>query len=441
MRKKKKGRTSRWGASGVGLKSEWGPLTESMTKIPTTSGDVKHDGKSNQGGCPRVSGGCCSGADETEKGPSPLPCLYSNNSTENKTPSDENATDCLLALGSLLTAHHKRQAQTLFLNTARIIENAASIGHIGFLTLTFPDNVTDHREAYKRFRSFNTHFLAPHYDFVDWLCVKERQKRGSWHYHLVVSLSDDIREGVDFDQLEKGDYSSAGPKLRDLWQQLREALPKYGFGRSELLPIRSNAQAMGRYIGKYISKHIGGREDRDKGVRLVNYSRGWVKNSVRFSWHTKNAAEWRRKLSLFAQYMGCSELYQLSELLGSGWAYRYVQDIMDIDFTLLEGGGVLQPEYRSIILARADQGRKAREVLEKESPNLIRRKSKARKSREDARNRVGRILTEPVFLPDLPEKQDDLNGDLKREWLAILDSTPVPGLTRIPKHQPEGVPF
>lgn len=406
-----------------------------MTNIPTTSIDVKSNGNTNQGGGSRASGIRCPDAVETEIGASSLPCLYSNNSTENKTPQDETATDCLLALGSLLTAHHKRQAQTLYLNTARIIDTAPSIGHIGFLTLTFPDNVTDHREAYKRFRSFNSHFLSPHPDFIDWLCVKERQKRGSWHYHLIVTLSHDIREGVDFDQLEKGDYSSAGPKLRDLWKQLREALPKYGFGRSELLPVKSNAQAMGRYIGKYISKHIDGREDQDKGVRLVNYSRGWVKNSVRFAWNTKNASEWRRKLGLFAQYLGCTELYQLSELLGPGWAYRHAQDIMEIDHILIDGGGVLQSEYRSTTLSRAEKSRHKREASNLEGLNLISKKSKQRIHREQTKAKVARICTQDYQLPETHHNTENyLDRELCREWAVKLNPEKPQTIT-------EGIPF
>ena len=194
----------------------------------------------------------------------PLPSLFSNNSIV----IEKNSVSCSIdpaeqltaiqALTSLLTPYHKKAAQTLYLNVERLVmHEAKSINHVGFLTLTFPDNVTDNKEAYRRFRSFNTNYLSKNPIFKAWVHVKERQKRGAWHYHLIVALTDDIRTGINFDELNRGIYSSAGPFLRSLWNALREKLPDYGFGRSELLPVRSNGAAMARYVGKYISKHMG----------------------------------------------------------------------------------------------------------------------------------------------------------------------------------------
>ena len=273
-----------------------------------------------------------SSAGAVDRSEESLPCLYSNNSIENtKYTSEQDLTDCTAALCGMLTPYHKRQAEALFLNVKRLVEKEApSPGHIGFLTLTFPDNVTDNKEASRRFNSLKTNFLAKHPEIGHWLSVKEQQSRGAWHYHLLVVLKQDIKTGVDFQELRNGKYTSASPYLRNIWKDLREAMPKYNFGRSELLPIRKNGEAMARYVGKYISKHIGQRNDESKGVRLISSSRGWAKNSCKFSWNTPNAKDWRKKLRLFAKLHGCSELYQLNEKLGPGWAYKYTQDIMDI---------------------------------------------------------------------------------------------------------------
>jgi len=257
--------------------------------------------------------------------------LYSNNCIEHQNlPSDSATNDLTKGLISLLSPYHKKSAHTLYSNVERLISLAPSVGHVGFMTLTFPDNVTDHKEASERFRSFNTNFLSKYPEISHWQNVKERQKRGSWHYHLLVILKEDIRTGFDFEAVTRDDYSSASNYLRTLWRDLREACKKYQFGRSELLPVKSNSEAMGRYIGKYISKHMGQRENRDKGVRLVNSSRGWTKNSVNFAWYNKNSIEWRYKLRLFAEFMGCTELYQLTEKLGKGWAYNYADTIINI---------------------------------------------------------------------------------------------------------------
>ena len=49
-----------------------------------------------------------------------------------------------------------------------------------------------------------------------------------------------------------------------------------------VLPIKSNADAMAQYIGKYISKHLGSEKMRIKVKRLIASSSGWTKNSIRF---------------------------------------------------------------------------------------------------------------------------------------------------------------
>lgn len=259
----------------------------------------------------------------------PFPCLFSNSSIE--TVSDSSEYSLVTALSNVLSPYYKRAAETLHLNVARLISLAPSIGHVGFLTLTFVDNVTDPHEAYNRFRSLNSNFLAPSQDYGHWVCVKEPQKRGAWHYHLLIHVAEDIRTGVDFSAFEQQDYRTASPYLRRLWSEQRRVMPKYSFGRPELLPIRTNKDAMARYIGKYISKQICQREDAHKGVRLVNYSKGWAKNSVKFQWNTENSQLWRKKVEIFSYIVGCSDLYELTDKLGSDWAYKYGGSIQDLD--------------------------------------------------------------------------------------------------------------
>lgn len=327
-----------------------------------------------------------------------LPSLYSNNCIGNAPKgSQAKSNECekvatIAALTSLLSPYHKKAAQTLFLNVQRLItKEAPSVNHVAFLTLTFPDNVTENKEASRRFHSFRTNYLSKHDSYGHWVHVKERQKRGSWHYHMIVVLKGDIRTGVNWEELARGNYRSANPYLRSLWKDLRENLEKYGFGRSELLPVRSNEEAMARYIGKYISKHMGQRADNDKGVRLVNYSQDWVKNSVKFAWNTQNAHEWRRKLEKFAKSLGCSELYQLSEKLGPGWVYKYLDDILAIDQTILER--IVNdraenyernvPEFESNTIKKADLNKKRQEKAKTDQTiNESHRRSVEKKKQE-----------------------------------------------------------
>lgn len=302
--------------------------------------------------------------EERGGGADSLPCLYSNNSPEIDLITGQAIADNpVLALVSVLTPYHKKQAQSLYLNVERLVnKEAKSPNHVGFLTLTFPDNVKDYKEASRRFDSFSKNFLLKHSDFGHWICTKEQQKRGSWHYHLLICLSQDIKSGVNFEELSQRRYTSASAYLRNLWKELREAMPKYNFGRSELQPIKSNAEAMGRYIGKYISKHIGSRDNSSKGARLVTYSQGWVKNSMKMSWNTDNAKLWRTKVKMFAWNNGCTELYQLKEKLGSTWAYKHQDDILNIFDIITELPRPPKKEYVSPAIKKTVRQKSAREA-------------------------------------------------------------------------------
>ncbi|MGB7747589.1 MAG: hypothetical protein WBN75_09910 [Verrucomicrobiia bacterium] len=110
--------------------------------------------------------------------------------------------------------------------------------------------------------------------YPEYIIVMERMDSGRIHYHLLVVLAQDIRTGFDFAAVKRGNYRSASAYLRREWKFWRETAPKYGFGRTELLPIRKTAEGVAKYVGKYVAKHIGQRLPEDKGARLVRYSKG-----------------------------------------------------------------------------------------------------------------------------------------------------------------------
>lgn len=260
-----------------------------------------------------------------------LPCLYSNNCTE-EAPSKVRKEQ-ILALCGILSPYHKRQAHTLFSNVSRLIDMAPSVGHVGFFTLTTKD-VTDKAEFSRRWHSMRTHYWSQSPHFGHWISCFEQQKRGAWHLHILVILPYDIREGVNFEEFSQGRYKTASPYLRSVWRELRGACLRYGFGRHELLPVKSNAEAMARYVGKYISKHVGHRGQDAKGKRLISSSQGWLKNSVHFAWNTDGAKEWRRKVALFASLLGFKGMAGLYCKLGPNWAYRYMDMIFEVDALL-----------------------------------------------------------------------------------------------------------
>jgi hypothetical protein len=246
-----------------------------------------------------------------------------------------NSNNCLesnLSILPQLSPYHRKQAFCLSDNCERFIA-LVGLSRVGFLTLTFPYNVTDNKIASQRFASLNKNFLSRF--FGAHMLVKERQKRGAWHYHILIDCRVDIRTGINWDDIHpaagRPKYTSACPALRSIWSILRERLPAFGFGRSELLPIRTTAEATSKYLGKYISKHIGAREDRDKGVRLTSYSADFPKSTPKLSWNTIGGKEWRRKAAKFATLLGHDSPFDLQSHYGPSWAFKLQEYIMAVD--------------------------------------------------------------------------------------------------------------
>ena len=244
-----------------------------------------------------------------------LPCLYSHN----------RITDGEV---NRLLGSHKRTAHAICLNVQQMAERWG-LECLAFLTLTFAQNVQSWREAMRRFYSLNANVLRQRYP--QFIRIAERQKSGRWHFHLVVAVRGDVRTGIDFEAIERGDYRSAGPLLRSEWAFWRETAPAYGFGRTEMLPVRSTAEGIARYVGKYVSKHIGQREDRDRGARVVGYGNfkpGERRAHSTFTWLTPHSWEWRVKVAHFARGVRAETMADLQRLFGPRWAYNLQGVIM-----------------------------------------------------------------------------------------------------------------
>ena len=213
-----------------------------------------------------------------------------------------------------------KQTFALVSNVDRFIADCGP-DNVGFLTLTFPDNVTDHKEAQSRFNSMASNYLRSR--FGGYILVKERQKRGAWHYHLLIDTRQPIRtQGRWIGKKFRANH----PQLTALWAELRQKMAVYGFGRHELLPIRTTAAQMARYMGKYLSKTLSRpRDPRDQGARikLVVYAQS-VRRAIagRFGWAGPRSAELRHEVQLVAQlYFDSKNEEQISDMLGHRWAF------------------------------------------------------------------------------------------------------------------------
>lgn len=241
----------------------------------------------------------------------PLPCLITNNCNEGKSECSES-----------LSPAHRKTAYALKFNVLLLI-GRFGLEHIGFLTLTFARHVVAYKEAQKALHSLMTGVLKKRYR--EYIVVMERMNSKRIHFHLLVVMAQDIRTGFDFAAVKRGDYRSAGDYLRREWKFWRETAPKYGFGRTELLPIKKTAEGVAKYVGKYVAKHIGQRLPVDKGARLVRYSKGTNRVGTRFTWASPGAYMWRSKLGAFCRMLGLNpDDYKefLKQWFGRNWVYH-----------------------------------------------------------------------------------------------------------------------
>lgn len=167
-----------------------------------------------------------------------------------------------------------RDKQNLQRSLSRTIRNLrrsinANVGVWGdyfpkFMTLTFKQNVKDHKTAndeFKRFIQRLNYRVFKKTSGLKYTCVVERQKRGAIHYHVI------------FYNLPYTPFN----ELLDVWQN-----------GSEQRGLRINAieeiDNVGSYVTKYISKEIRALKDgkggeREKDKKIYFQSRGLKKPS------------------------------------------------------------------------------------------------------------------------------------------------------------------
>lgn len=324
--------------------------SDEISKGPTRQAHQGPDGaaRAAPGGAPALPGG-------PQGGEAALPCLNSGNSIQPPSEPSELPPEKQVENAFHLSPYTRKTVFALVENIQTMADKFG-IERLGFLTLTFAENLQTWDEASKRFNSLNSNVLSQL--FKVWVLVAEPQARGAVHYHLLVVCAEDIRSGFDFEAVKQGDYSSASPYLKQLWKLLRQAMPKYQFGRSELIPVRSNKEAIACYLGKYMAKERQATESRNKvkkvlhdamkrgsapvevvrkwewenipKMRRLRYSRKipWRSVSTAFAWVSPGATKWRSAIKALAQIAGCDSLEELRERFGPRWAY-HLRDIID----------------------------------------------------------------------------------------------------------------
>jgi hypothetical protein len=286
------------------------------------------------------------GAGEVRHGgaPGPVPCLSRNyciGADETLFQSIERKVEKVMRRFS---PYHRKVAEAMSQEIMAMIRRRG-VRRIAFVTGTFVENITDKGEAARRWKSFRTNFLAKALGrmIVAW----ERQRRGAWHFHAIVEVAQDIKTGFDHAAVKRGDYRSASDYLRSLWASLREGAKRYGFGRTELQPLKDDrGEAISRYLGGYVKKGIVSRRPEDKGARLIEYVgfRRWEwdakvekrvvistrKAGAVFMWLTDASHMWRLKARCWAARSGVKDYERVADVLGPDWAWKHRDEIVGI---------------------------------------------------------------------------------------------------------------
>jgi hypothetical protein len=246
--------------------------------------------------------------------------------SHNSTEPDENL--------NRLTGSHMRMSYVI----AHEIQHLAKIygiDRLGFLTLTFADHVTQIREAQRRFNSLATHVLKARYERC--IGVWERQQSRRLHIHLIVVLPSDIRSGFRFADLHekqgRARYASASKPLKSEWNFWRATAKRYRFGRTELLPVKSSADGIAFYVGKYLGKHIAQRVQGDKKARLVTfigYKAGTRSASANFGWNNERAKLWRLKCAEFCRVNKFTGPAEIKRRFGPRWCYLLQEQSLNV---------------------------------------------------------------------------------------------------------------
>lgn len=224
------------------------------------------------------------------------------------------------------------------------LKNKYGIERLVFLTLTFSQFLDfgkeeDQRVASKVWNNFNRRVMKDNF-LPEWVIAIEPQSSGRIHYHVLCVVAQDVRTGFNFDQIRDESlpdwlrWSSANDYLKDLWSILREKCPAYGFGRHELLPIKTG-DAIGDYIGKYLTKtssiRCGFKFQRLRYSRPMvflscenkNVSVKWARNSTQFS---PLKSEWRDYLSIRMMLEGVNNFDDVKRIYGKRWVWTLKQD-------------------------------------------------------------------------------------------------------------------
>ena len=299
-----------------------------------------------------------------------LPCLRSNNSIGNW---PDDAPDSGTPRQSVPISKGAYKTEFCLKANIELAAKFYGIQHLVFFTITFAYAVYSAKRAQKHLNSILSNVIRPRYG-DRYLAVFERHASGAIHFHFVLWMEKDVRTGFDwaladlaYAAQKQRDYKRAGSLwseavgkavngdfLRGEWKFWRELKKRYRWlGRCEMLPIKSTAEAIAKYTGGYIGKHMEHRREEDKGVKLVRCGKGMRRATSRFSFNSPKTRIYRRKLAAFVAQphialAGVKEYEDLKRVFGKRWAYHLMPAILAMELEFYPTGVDAQADGHNV---------------------------------------------------------------------------------------------
>jgi len=225
--------------------------------------------------------------------------------------------------------HSKRSAQALYLNSINLMGDHYET--CVFMTITLPESKSvhtadDYMVASKMLSSWIGNKKGFEYVFggkKKWCRIASINYKGIIHWHFIVDLGVDVGKGVDHKAVKRQDYRTLGAYLKEgIWERMKECEEAYGFGRSQILPVR-NKEAVARYLARHITLEAKERLSKGKGkstIRKVGYSSGWKKISPK-NVYREGTGFWKKGVDKFMELLKIKRYEDLKENVGKSWAY------------------------------------------------------------------------------------------------------------------------
>ena len=112
-------------------------------------------------------------------------------------------------------------------------------------------------------------------------------------------------------------------ELRAEYDWWTATAPRYGFGRIDVAPIHSNAEAIRKYFTKTEWRHDHWVFQEVERLRFWGCSKSLKSGSTRFSWNTVGGQAGRTRMAAWAASQGCDSREALRALLGPTWGFQY----------------------------------------------------------------------------------------------------------------------